>query len=461
SSPFGEPANRLRGLLVAPDGQTVDGAARALEVDAVVAGADVAGTAPVEDEPMTLWSALAFAFVGGMILNLMPCVFPVLSLKILGFVKGREDDRATLRTHGLVFAAGVLVSFLILAGALLAFRAAGASLGWGFQLQSPPVVAGLAILMVVLGLNLVGVFEVGQGLMSAGARLDKGEGMGGAFWSGVLATVVATPCTAPFMGAALGFAIAQPAAIALAVFATLGLGMALPYVILSFNPALMKRLPRPGPWMETLKQALAFPLFATAVWLVWVFGLQTGINGAGALLLALVALGFATWLIGRWPAQTTSSRTLAVVRVLALAAVVGAGVLVVTGSNQEAQASTSTDGEWTAFEAETVDAMVAAGEPVFIDFTAAWCLTCQVNKKTALHTDVVASAFADGGIKTVRADWTNRDPEITAFLDRFGRNGVPLYVYYPGGGAEPVLLPSVLTPQIVLEAVRGVQTASR
>lgn len=460
SSPFSEePTDRLRGVLVAADGQTFEDGARALEVDTVVAQTSVAGVANDQESELTLWGALAFAFLGGVILNLMPCVFPVLSLKILGFVQGREDDRATLRRHGLVFAAGVVVSFLVLAGALLALRAAGAGIGWGFQLQSPPIVAGLAILMVVLGLNLVGVFEVGHRVMTAGARLDKGEGIGGAFWSGVLATIVAAPCTAPLMGAALGFAVAQPAGIALAVFATLGIGMALPYVVLSFNPALLDRLPRPGPWMETLKQALAFPLFATAVWLVWVFGLQTGMNGAGALLMALVAVGLAAWLWGRWPAQTTSKTTLAVVRVLALVAVVGAVALVVTGSSQEAQASTSATGGWEPFEAESVETLIASGEPVFIDFTAAWCLTCQVNKKTSLNTAAVEDAFEDGGITTVRADWTNYDPAITAYLDRFGRSGVPLYVYYPGGSSEPVLLPAVLTPQIVLEAV-GAQTAS-
>lgn len=461
ASPFGAAtAERLRGVLVAPDGVTFEGGARAIEVDALVAGGDAAGPVSSGATELSVWGALAFAFVGGLILNLMPCVFPILSIKILGFVQGREDDAATLRRHGVAFSAGVLLSFLALGGALLAFRAAGAGLGWGFQLQSPPVVAGLAILMTLLGLNLMGVFEVGHGLMAAGARLDRGEGTRGAFLSGVLATVVATPCTAPFMGAALGFAIAQPALVALLVFAALGVGMALPYVVLSFNPSWLDRLPRPGAWMETMKQALAFPLFATAIWLVWVFGFQAGIDGAGALLLALLAVGLAAWLWGRWPASATRAGTLRITRGLALLAVAAAVGLVVAGSRQSAPQAAAAGG-WEAYDAQAVEALVAAGDPVFVDVTAAWCLTCQVNKKTSLQTDAVQAAFAERGVRTIRADWTNRDAEITAFLDRFGRSGVPVYVYFPGGGAEPVLLEGVLTPQLVIDALSAPLTAAR
>ena len=457
------PAERLRGVLVAPEGEAFAGGARAIEVDAVVAGSGLAAASASGAGALGLWTALALALGGGLLLNLMPCVFPILSIKILGFVEGRDDAPQTLRRHGLAFGAGVVLSFLVLAGALLALRAAGAGLGWGFQLQSPPVVAALAVLMTGIALNLLGVFEVGHRLAAAGGRLDRREGLTGAFLSGVLATVVATPCTAPFtMGPALGYALVQPAAVALAVFAVLGVGMALPYVVLSFKPAWLQRLPRPGPWMETLRQALAFPLFATAVWLVWVFGQQAGINGAGLLLLALVLVGLAAWAWGRAEPRA-SAVTRRTAWAVALASALGAVALVAAASGAgpavaDAQAAPS-DG-WVPFDPAAVDALVEAGEPVFIDFTAAWCLTCQVNKKTALSTRAVRDAFAVRGVTTVRADWTNRDPAITAALDRFGRAGVPLYVFYPGGGAEPVVLPEALTAQTVLDALDGARTAS-
>ncbi|MDT0630861.1 protein-disulfide reductase DsbD family protein [Rubrivirga litoralis] len=460
-SPYAEaPAERLPGVLVAPPGETFPDGARAIEVDAIVAGGAVASSAAGGAAGLGLGAALGLALLGGLLLNLMPCVFPILSIKVLGFVQGRDASPAALRAHGLAFGAGVVVSFLALAGALLALRAAGAGLGWGFQLQSPPVVAALAVLMTGLALSLLGVVEVGQGLAAAGGRLDRRQGLGGAFLSGVLATVVATPCTAPFMGAALGFALAQPALAALAVFATLGVGMALPYVALSFRPALVQRLPRPGPWMETLKQALAFPLFATAAWLVWVFARQVGADGAGLLLLALVLVGLGAWAWGRWPrVQTRAGRRAA--RALGLLAAGGAVALVVLASGlSPAPTAPPDDGAWRPFDAEAVAALVDEGRPVFVDVTAAWCLTCQVNKKTALGTDAVRDAFERAGVTTVRADWTNRDAEITAFLDRFGRSGVPLYVYFPGGAAEPVLLPELLTPSLVVDAVEASEVAA-
>ncbi len=460
-------AARLRGVLVAPEGTTFADGARALEIDALVGGTATAAASGA----LGLWSALLFAFAGGLILNLMPCVFPILSIKILGFVRGRDEGAAALRAHGLAFGAGVVVSFLALAGLLLALRAAGEGLGWGFQLQSPVVVAALAVLMTGLALNLFGVFEVGHGVAAVGGRLDRREGVGGAFLSGVLAVIVATPCTAPFMGAALGYALAQPAALALVVFGALGIGMALPYVFLSFQPHLLQKLPRPGAWMVTLKQALAFPLLATAVWLVWVFGLQAGLNAAATLLLALVLVGLAAWTWGRWPGHHAARRTRTVARAVGAGAALAAVSLVAVAAgllndglptNADATQGEAPDG-WQTFDPVAVEALVASGEPVFIDFTAAWCLSCQVNKKVALSTDAVERAFADAGITRVRADWTNRNPAITEALDRFGRTGVPLYVLYPGGGAEPVLLPNVLTPQIVLDALASAtdQTAAR
>ena len=454
-------ADRLSGVLSAGDVAVALDVPVATDDPPVAASLGAGASAP----GLGLWSALLFALVGGVVLNLMPCVFPILGIKVLGFVGGRDDTPAQLRAHGLAFGAGVVVSFLALAGGLLALRAAGASLGWGFQLQSPPVVAGLAVLMVGLALNLLGVFSIGERVAAAGGRLDRGEGLGGAFLSGVLATVVATPCTAPFMGAALGYAVAQPAALALTVFATLGVGMALPYVVLSFRPALVRRLPRPGPWMETLRQGLAFPLLATAVWLVWVFGLQTGIDAAAGLLLALVLLGLAAWTWGHWP-RYHSRRARTTARAFAVAVAAGAVSLVVVASSLDTPAGggalgdagltptgASAGAEWQAWDADRVRSMTAGGTPVFVDFTAAWCLTCQVNKRTVLTRPAVRDAFAARGVATMRADWTTEDPAITEALASFGRSGVPLYVLYPGGDADPVLLPEVLTTGIVLDAL--------
>ena len=448
SSPYaGEPVAELTGVLVAGD--------RAVTLAVPVSGVATAA-APAPTSSLSVWTALAFAFVGGVILNLMPCVFPILSIKILGFVRGREQSAAALRAHGLAFGAGVVLSFLALAAVLLALKATGDGTGWGFQLRYPPVVAGLAALMTVLALNLLGVFEMGQRVASIGGGLDRREGLSGAFLSGVLAVVVASPCTAPFMGGALGFAVVQPAPVALGVFGALGVGMALPYVALSFQPRWLERLPRPGPWMETLKHVLAFPLLATAVWLVWLFGRLLDLDAAALLLLALVAVGLAAWAWGRSARLRTSGRARLAGQTVALASALGAVALVGT-------AMAPAHDEWVPFDAAAVAALVADGEPVFVDVTASWCLSCQVNKQTTLTTDAVRQAFDDAGVTTVRADWTDQDPAISAFLDRFGRTGVPLYVFYPGDGAEPVLLPEVLTPGIVLDALAAAapQTAAR
>ncbi len=443
----GDVPARLGGVLVAPG-------APAVWIEAAVASAQVAARGG-------LWGALGLAFLGGLLLNLMPCVFPVLSLKLLSLAGGRDAGASERRRAGLAYGVGVVVSFWALAGLLLALRAGGATLGWGFQLQSPGVVAALAAFMTGLALNLLGVFEVGGRLASAGGQLDRGTGVRGAFGSGVLATVVATPCTAPFMGAALGYALAQPAALALAVFTALGVGMAVPFVALAFAPRLAARLPRPGPWMEATRQALAFPLLATAVWLVWVFGRQTGVDGAAALLLGLVLVGFAAWLVGRWPTGWGTGRTRLIPRVFAGAVLVAAAVLVAMGARaQRTEPGSASDG-WEPYDAARVEALVAAGTPVFVDATAAWCLSCQVNARTTLHTAAVEAAFERAGVVRIEADWTTRDPAITALLARFGRSGVPMYVLYAGGGAEPTLLPEVLTPGIVLDALAVLPPAAR
>ncbi len=454
-----ETPSRLTGALVLPEGQTWDGTHRAMAVDvpveSVAYGSGAASTASI-----SFFAALLFAFIGGLILNLMPCVFPILSIKILGFAQGRDHSRAVLRNHGLMFGLGVIVSFLLLAGVLLALRAGGQQLGWGFQLQSPWLIGGLALLMFALGLMLIGVFQIGFGLASATGKLDTKQGLGGAFWSGVLATVVATPCTAPFMGTALGWALGQPAASALLVFTLLGLGMATPYVLLSLFPQWIQRLPKPGQWMESLKQALAFPLFATTVWLVWVFGHQTGINGAAYLLLALTFFGMGAWILGRWGLPTNSPRQRGTARAAVVVALILAIISTGVGVGQTAQARTtpSADSEWRNFDPAEIDRLVAAGQPVFVDFTAAWCLSCQANKAVALNASSVRDAFHDKGVVRFRADWTQRDPVITSALEGFGRSGVPLYVLYPPNG-EPILLPEILRPGIVTDALSQLPTA--
>jgi thiol:disulfide interchange protein DsbD len=460
-----EPAEQLTGVLVAPEGSTWEDGVRAMTVDVPVEEAgSVTASTPSGGGPSTaLWWTLLSAFVGGLLLNLMPCVFPVLSVKILGFAKQGGDDERTIRRHGLTFGAGVLVSFWVLAGILLALRAAGSEIGWGFQLQSPLFVALMTMLFFGIGLNLLGVFEVGTQLMNWGGRLEQSasDTYSGSFMSGVLATVVATPCTAPFMGAALGVALTLSTAGSLLVFTALGAGMAAPYVALSMTPSLLKRLPKPGAWMETLKQVLAFPMFAAAVWLLWVFGQQTGPSGMALLLLGLLLLGLAGWTLGRWSALRVSARTRVITRAVAVLSLIGALVVTVLGAQSApvasaARATTTQDAEWQSFSPEAVEQLRAEGRPVFIDFTAAWCLTCQVNKRTALSSEAVQQAARDKNVALVRADWTNRDPAITRALESHGRSGVPVYVLYKGDGSEPELLPEILTEQIVLDALNDI-----
>ena len=452
----------LRGVVVAPEGfaWTDDSRHRALAVDAAVEGEFEGDLAALQEATssggMTLFWALGFAFMGGLLLNLMPCVFPVISLKILGFAKKAGETPRIMRRHGGLFALGVVASFWVLAGLLLALRAAGESIGWGFQLQSPGFIALMALLFVGIGLNLAGLFDVGLKLTSVGSEVkQKASGYSESFLTGVLATIVATPCTAPFMGAALGFAITLTAPEAMGIFTALGLGMAAPYLVLSASPNMLKRLPRPGPWMETFKQVLAFPMFATALWLVWVFGQQVSIDGVALLLGGFLLLGIAGWVIGRWPAFQVSDRAWAISRTAAGLVAAGAIGLSLMGANASAPATSgdAPDATWQSFSTEQVDALESEGEPVFIDFTAAWCLTCQVNKRTTLDTRAVQEAFQEKGVHLIRADWTNHDPEITEALEQFDRSGVPLYVLYPGDGSDPTVLPEVLTPDIVLSAL--------
>ena len=468
-----EPAERLRGALVAPEGEgwgpggDVQALRVNLPVDTTTKAVATGTTSSDAGGGMTLAWALLFAFAGGAILNLMPCVFPVLSIKVLNFAEHAGEENASPRRHGGAFGAGVVVSFWVLAGLLLVLRAGGSQIGWGFQLQSPPFIALMTMLFFGIGLNLLGVFEVGTGLMRWGGGVegaDAGSSYGGSFFSGVLATVVATPCTAPLMGAALGFAISLSAAGALAVFTALGVGMAAPYVGLSMAPGLVERMPRPGAWMETLRQGLAFPMFATAVWLVWVFGQQAGVSGMAMLLGGLLLLSVAAWIVGRWDANRISGRARLFTRGLATVALVGAVLVALVGARygtssaaprNNATKASAKGGAWQPFSPEKVERLRAEGRPVFVDFTAAWCLSCQVNKRTTLSKTAVQNAFEKKNVALLKADWTNRDPMITRALESHGRNGVPLYVLYRGDGSDPKLLPEILTPDIVLGALES------
>ena len=407
---------------------------------------------PAADLSLSLGLALVLALAGGALLNLMPCVFPVLSLKVLGFAAHAHDRRGLL-AGGLAYTAGVVLSFVALAALLLALRAGGEQLGWGFQLQSPAVVAALAALFTLIGLNLAGVFEFGSVLPSAWAAARARHPVVDSFLTGVLAVAVASPCTAPFMGASLGAAVALPSAQGLAVFAALGLGMALPYLLASAWPAVARLLPRPGGWMAHFKTAMAFPMFATVVWLVWVLGVQVGVDGVAALLALLVALAFAAWALGS-PALGPRARSGfgAVAAVLVLAALVWA----VPALRQEAAAPAPVAGEaWQPWSPERVAQAQAAGQPVFVDFTAAWCVTCQFNKRSTLGTAPVAAAFKARNVLLLRADWTRRDAAISAELARLGRSGVPVYLLYTPGAAGPRILSEILTVSEVLAALNA------
>ena len=410
---------------------------------ALKANAAAAAAAPVQAgqpsaTPITFWAALLGALIGGMILNLMPCVFPVLAIKVVSFVK--VADQATRVRTGLAYTAGVVLSFLALGGLLLALRAAGESLGWGFQLQSPAVVAALAVLFTLMGLNLAGLFEFGNLLPSRVASLQAKNPTVDSFLSGVLATAIASPCTAPFMGASLGYAVGLPAAQALAIFGAIGLGMALPYLAASAVPAVARALPRPGAWMVTFKQLMAFPMFATVVWLVWVLGQQSGIDGAAALLGLLVLLALALWALGLRGGTRRVFATLSIATLAISAWAIGPNVVKTIDSTPVVASGE----RWQAWEPGRVDQLNAQGQSVFVDFTAAWCVTCQYNKKTTLsHPDVLADIDAKK-VALLRADWTRRDPAVTAALSQLGRSGVPVYVIYKPGRA-PVVLSEVLS----------------
>ena len=395
-----------------------------------------------------LAAAAVFAFLGGLILNLMPCVFPILAMKAASLA-GHGGERAAARRQGLAFAIGSVLTFLVLAGGLIALKAAGSAIGWGFQLQSPPVVAVLALVMLAVALNLSGLFEVGTSLQGAGSGLASRGGVAGAFFTGALAVVVAAPCTAPFMGPALGWALTQTPAAALTVFLALGLGFAAPFVLVAFAPGLLSRLPKPGAWMEIFRKALAFPMYGAAAWLAWVLAQQAGPDDLAKLFAAAVLVGLAAWLVG-----LSQRRTMAGRKPLLLTPFAGALAAIAIGGVAWPQAKAAELAS-EPYSPARVAELRAEGRPVFVNYTAAWCVSCQVNDKVALSTRAVAQAFARHKVAYLKADWTRRDATIAADLASHGRAGVPLYLLYGAGGREAAILPSILTPDTVVKAVEA------
>jgi thiol:disulfide interchange protein/DsbC/DsbD-like thiol-disulfide interchange protein len=451
----GVPA-RLRGVVVSMAGWRGPNSEQALEIDVPLQAKAFLPSAEGPRE-LSLGLALLFAFLGGILLNLMPCVLPVLSMKILGLVKEGASDRAEKVKQSFLYAAGVLVSFWVLAGALLFLRAGGEQLGWGFQLQSPSFIAFLCCLFFLLALSLFGLFEIGTSLIGAGDHLGN-KGRSSAFFTGVLATVVATPCTAPFMGSALGFALTQPWYWAFAIFTSLALGLVVPYVAVSLSPGIARFVPKPGAWMETFKQVMGFLFMATVVWLLWVLSLQAGAETLVDILIGFLFIAVGGWIYGKWgtPLQSRRQRWMALA---AAAALMIAGVRVSTRSlgghsilRPTPTVKSSSKIPWEPYTEERLAALRADGRPVFIDFTAAWCLTCQVNDRVVFGQDVVAAAFERKGIAALKADWTSRDPMITKALQRYGRSGVPAYILYGRGDqTEFKVLPEVLTPGFILK----------
>jgi len=437
---------------------------QAYAVQAPVAGSAVPSAAGAVAPPATgtaaaadlnapsLWAALGLALLGGLILNLMPCVFPVLAIKALSFLQG---DAATHRRQGMAYAAGVLLAFAAMASLLLALRGAGASVGWGFQFHSPLFVLLLAWLMFVMGLSLAGVVQLGAGLMGIGQGMASRQGLMGSFFTGVLATVVATPCTAPFMGAAMAYALAQPPTELLLVFMALGTGLALPYLALAFWPALQRRMPRPGRWMEVLKQGLAFPMFGAAIWLVWVLAQQSGPQGVLLALSGMGLIALALWLRGVSRLATPKARWAGG---LSAATAAAAALALLTMVPQEASTGSSPAAgqDFEPYSPERLAELRTLGKPVFVNLTASWCITCLVNERVALSTAEVKQAFRASGVTYLKGDWTRQDPRITELLGRHGRSGVPLYLYYPAGsGGDAQVLPQILTPGMVTAAVAG------
>lgn len=401
-------------------------------------------TPPPATEKLWLWQAMLFALFGGVILNLMPCVFPVLSIKVMSLV--RADSRR-LRLHGWAYTLGIVVCFIGFSSILLLARSGGEAIGWGFQLQSPGLITALAYLFFVMGLSMSGLIHFGTRWMGAGQALTQQSGLTGSFFTGVLAALVASPCTAPFMGAALGFALTQPAIACLSVFAALGLGMALPLLLLCYLPSLAERLPRPGAWMETLKEFLAFPLYLSAIWLLWVLGRQAGVDLMAAVCIGAIAIVFACWLLAR--------HTMGWGRRFNQIMVLGALTLAIYLPWQMLQ-GTPINSRWKPYTPELLEELRSQGSPVFIDLTADWCLTCLANERVTLQNKDVEAIFDQYKVVTLKGDWTNRDIKISQLLEQYNRTGVPLYLWFPANrSGKADILPQLLTPSLVIETIKG------
>ncbi len=396
---------------------------------------------------VTLWTAILGALIGGLILNLMPCVFPVISIKALSIAKSAHGERRAIRRDAWLYTSGVLVTFLALTIILLALKAGGAEIGWGFQLQSPKVVAALSILLFVIGLNLLGVFEIGGGLQNTGQALTQKTGALGSFFTGALAVIVATPCTAPLMAGAVGYALAASTSVTLAVFMALGVGFALPFLLIAYVPGLLNRLPKPGPWMVRFKEFLSFPMFAAAIWLVWVLSLQAGEDGVLLVLSAMLLLSFAIWSLKRASFIFKSVGVLSIFATLLIPFKIPA-----VDVSQEIAVS---DLKGEAWSPERIAELQAEGRTIFVDFTAAWCVTCKVNEIRVLNTEKTRRLFEETNTAFLVADWTLKDDVIAAELAKYGRAGVPLYLVYSNNSVTPVILPQTLSYNVIKEAVTG------
>ena len=456
------PQSAFEGIIVVTE-DAGEELVNAFSFDPVKAAAGGVGStkATISEGNTSLLMAMLFALIGGMILNLMPCVFPVLSIKVLSLVEQSSANPRQVRLHGWVYTFGVVLSFLAIAAILMLLRAGGAQIGWGFQLQSPIVISLLIYLFFLIGLSLSGYFEIGGAVMNVGQSLANKEGLSGSFFTGVLATLVAAPCTAPFMASAIGFALTQPSYVALLVFAALGFGMAMPYLLLCYSPWLLRRMPRPGDWMVRFKEFLAFPMFATVIWLMWVLGFQVDSGGVATVLIGLLLVTFAVWLLKGNKGTLASQRAVWLVVLMLLSA----AIYLPFQSSQQTAGAAQTDAAVDKRQASSrsayvgPDAEVYSAErladlrkegPVFINFTAAWCITCQVNEVVALNKASTANLFRDNNVAYLKGDWTNEDPAITQKLEQYGRSGVPLYLLY---GPESEAKSATILPQVLTEAI--------